>query len=120
MEILGALSVETYLSVALLVAARIAPLTLIVPWIALPSSPFALRAVLLVALTFALAPIAGATALAPDGLAFAVALVREALIGAVFAVATAIPLFALDHAGRIIDAMRGASQAESISPMGEP
>lgn len=107
--------------VALLVLARVAPLTMIVPWIALRGSPPALRVALSVALTVALTPIAltATPALPGDALTFVVALAREVAIGAVFAIATAVPLLALDQAGRAIDAMRGAGQSESTSPAGE-
>lgn len=120
-ELVGIDATARAIGVALLVAARLAPLTIVVPWIALRGSPPALRVALLVSLTVALTPLALAAAppLPPDVLTFAVALLREAAIGAVFAVATAIPLFALDQAGRLIDAMRGAGSSESAAASGE-
>lgn len=110
------------IGVASLVLARVSPLAVIVPWIALQGSPPALRVALTVTLTVALTPIAipAVTALPPDALTFGLALARELTIGAVFAIASAIPLFALDQAGRAVDAMRGASQSESTSFGGEP
>ncbi|MDQ3036196.1 MAG: flagellar biosynthetic protein FliR [Myxococcota bacterium] len=109
------------IGVALLVAARVAPLTILVPWIALRGSPPALRIALLLSLTVALTPIAisASPPLPPDLLTFVVAIAREVAIGAVFAITISVPLYALDQAGRLVDAMRGASQSESESPAGD-
>lgn len=109
------------IGVALLVAARVAPLTFLAPWLALRGTPAALRVALALSLTVAMTPIALATAppLPGDLLALAVALTREATLGAIFAIATAVPLHALEHAGRMIDALRGASSSEIALPSGE-
>lgn len=117
----GAEPTARALGVALLVASRIAPSTLLVPWLALRATPPLLRAALLVSLSIAMTPVALATAppLPPDALSFAMVAAREAAIGAVFAIATALGLHALDQAGRLIDAMRGASQSEATLPSGE-
>ena len=107
--------------IALLVAARVAPLAFLAPWLALRGTPPALRLALVLSLTVAMTPIALATAppLPGDVLALAVALTREATLGAVFAVATAVPLHALEHAGRLIDALRGASPGDVTLPSGD-
>src|SRR5262249_6339792 len=41
---------------------------------------------------------------------------REALVGAVFAVAASLPLYALDWSGRLVDTWRGATMAEVLAP----
>jgi len=109
------------LSVALLVAARLAPMTVLTPWIALRGTPVLLRAALLVGLTVAMTPVVLPSAPAPPGDLFtlAVMVVREGALGTVFALAVAIPFYALDFAGRLVDAMRGASQSETALPGGD-
>jgi type III secretory pathway component EscT len=109
------------LGVAVLVAARVAPLTILTPWIALRGTPPMLRAALLLGLTVALTPLALSASgeLPPELLSFAVAAAREAAIGSVFAIAVAVPLHALDQSGRLVDALRGASQSESVLPAGD-
>ena len=111
---------DRWLAVAGLVAARVAPLTVFAPWLTLRRTPPVLRAALVVALTGALAPLAFDAAPADlhraSGLVYAAWVLREALVGTLFAVATALPLFALDWAGRLVDTWRGASLAEVIAP----
>lgn len=106
------------LGVGLLVAARIGPVAVLAPWLAMRATPAVVRSAVTLALTVALAPIAlqSAPALPGDGATMALLAVREALVGAVFAVATALPLYALDWAGRLVDVWRGASLAEVIAP----
>jgi type III secretory pathway component EscT len=104
-----------------LVAARLAPLTVVAPWIALRDAAASVRAALVLLLTLALAPLAFAHADAAASAASAaellpVQMLREAMVGFVFAVATAVPFYALDHGGRLVDAMRGASSSEVIAP----
>ncbi len=103
-----------------LVAARIAPLAVAAPWLALRDAPPTLRAAVVLACTAALAPVAFAHA--PEGLgvlaapALAAAMLRETLVGLAFAFATAVPFHALDHGGRLVDAFRGASSSEVFAP----
>jgi type III secretory pathway component EscT len=106
---------------AALVAARLAPCTVLSPWLSARGAPAPLRALVLFALTAALTPTAlgSAGALPHDAPSFVGLALRELVIGMVFAVVVAIPLHALDHAGRILDALRGAGSAESSSPGGE-
>lgn len=105
-------------AVGALVAARVAPLTILAPWLSMRAAPAVLRTGLILALTVALAPLAleSAPAIPPGGLTIAMLAAREALVGATFAVASALPLYALDWAGRLVDTWRGASLAEVINP----
>ena len=107
------------IALGLLVALRLAPLTILVPWIALRQAPALLRAVLLLALTVAMMPTAEASAgsLPPDAPSFAVAAVREVVLGAMLAIASAVPLLAFEQSGRLIDVLRGA-QGEASDPSG--
>ncbi|MDH5493824.1 MAG: flagellar biosynthetic protein FliR [Myxococcales bacterium] len=118
----GGAAIERTLWIGGLCACRVAPLTILAPWLSLRSAPAALRAAIILALTLALAPLALASAGDPASLAaggalgFGVMALREMLLGAVFALATALPLHALDWAGRLVDTWRGASLAEVIAP----
>ncbi len=114
----GADAVQSSLMIGALVAARVAPLTVIAPWIGLRAAPAQLRTGVIVALTLAFAPLAALSevALPTSPLGMTVAITREALIGAVFAIATALPFHAIDWAGRLVDTWRGASLAEVIAP----
>ncbi len=108
------------LALGLLVALRLAPLTVLSPWIALKQAPQVLRAVLLVALTCALTPIAEAHAppLPSDAPSFVLAALRELALGTMLVIASTIPLLAIEQSGRLIDALRGA-QGELSGPSGE-
>jgi len=101
-----------------LVLARVAPLGFLAPWIALRDAPAMVRTATMLALTAALAPLAAGSAVAlPDSaLPFGVAVVREVAAGTLFAVASALPFWALDWAGHLIDTWRGASLAEVLAP----
>jgi type III secretory pathway component EscT len=107
------------LGIGLLVALRLAPLTILAPWIALKQSPALLRAVLLLALTCALTPIADAHApeLPPDAGTFVLAGLREVIFGTMLAIASAVPLLAFEQSGRLIDALRGA-QGDAVDASG--
>jgi len=101
-----------------LVLARVAPLGFLAPWIALRDAPVLVRSATMLALTAALAPLAAASAhdLPGSVFPFGVAVVRELATGALFAVAAALPFWALDWAGHLIDTWRGASLAEVLAP----
>lgn len=101
-----------------LVAARVGPLTVLAPWIALRSAPATVRSALILALTVAFVPLALETAPVIDTTPslWAFALMREAVIGLLFAFAAALPFFALDWAGRVTDIWRGASLSEVLAP----
>lgn len=109
-----------WLGLGLLVAVRLAPLTLIAPWIALRQSPAVLRAALLLGLTVALVPIADRHVEAlPDGtVPFVLALLRELVFGTLLAVTASVPLLSLEQSGRLVDALRGA-QGDVAGPAGE-
>lgn len=106
------------ISVGALVAARVAPLTILAPWLSMRATPPVLRAAIILGLTAVLVPLAleSAPAIPPNGLGVAMLAAREVLIGATFALATALPPYALDWAGRLVDTWRGASLAEVINP----
>lgn len=110
--------VTRVLAISGLVAARIGPLTVLAPWIALRAAPATVRAALILALTVAFAPLAIETAPAfevtPSHWGFL--LVRELVIGLMFAFAAALPFYALDWAGRVTDIWRGASLSEVLAP----
>lgn len=108
---------ETFSRGALL-AARLGPLTVLAPWLALRAAPGPLQAALMLALTIALFPIAAAAPYTPppNALAYVAATLRETLIGLAFALAAALPLHALEWAGRLVDTWRGAGFADVIAP----
>lgn len=117
-ELGGEDAILRWIAVGVLVAARVAPLTLFAPWLALRSMPALLRTAVVLALTASLTPLALASAppIPAGGLSLALLSVREAIVGTTFAFATALPLLALDWAGQLTDTYRGASLAEVIAP----
>lgn len=110
--------IETWLAIGALVAARVGPLTVLLPWLSLRSAPALLRAALILALTLAVAPLAAsAIDTVPTSVAtLCILALRELVIGALFALAAALPFFALDWSGQLVDTWRGASLAEVIVP----
>ncbi len=114
----GETAVLHVLAVGALVAARVAPLSVIAPWIALKGAPVLVRTAIVLALTVSLAPLALelAPASLPGGWELAVLALRETLVGSVFALLSSLPFFAVDWAGRLTDTWRGASLAEVIAP----
>lgn len=100
-----------------LVAARTAPVTWIAPWLGLRSAPPMIRTGVCVVLTLALAPVAFARMPhVPTDATFVLLLLREALLGSIFAIITATPFFALEQGGRLVDLYRGANLAEVLAP----
>lgn len=92
---------------ALLLAARLAPVAWLAPWIAPGGSPAIVRSATLAALVVALLGIAAPGAHLPAGTAALVlALARELVIGLATAVATSVPVVAIEHVGRSLDAWR--------------
>lgn len=119
----GDAAIEHKLSVGVLVGARIAPLAWLAPWLAMRATPAVVRGALTLALTVALGPLALATApeRVPSGVVLLALAAREIVLGTVFAVACAVPLYALDWAGRLVDTWRGASPLggrEQTAPLG--
>jgi flagellar biosynthetic protein FliR len=120
-ELLEALrdgQIEALVRAGALVAARVAPLTVMAPFFALREAPPSLRVATVVLLTGALGGFAvgqvDAASLASLWLPAAMA--REAMVGLTFALAAAIPFYALDFGGRFVDALRGASMADVLAP----
>ena len=96
-------------AVALLLLARVLPLTLIAPWLGVRGVPGAARLATAFALTIALMPAAaGEAPPLPLSPALLVLVVRELVLGASFALATSAALYALGWAGGIVDRLRGA------------
>lgn len=101
--------------VFLLVLARTLPLAWVAPWLGWKGTAASVRAAVAVALAVSLTPLAMAHAppLASGWLPLALVLVREALVGAAFALAASMPLYALGWAGELVDRWRG-SPAEAV------
>jgi type III secretory pathway component EscT len=115
----GEAELERGVPVALLLALRLGPLTVLTPWIALRGSPPLLRAALLFVLTAALLPhaLASAPPLPTDLVSLVAIGLREVALGTMLAIACALPLHALHESGRLVDVLRGA-QGESSGPSG--
>jgi flagellar biosynthesis protein FliR len=107
------------LTVGILVAARIIPLVLLAPWSSMRSFPLLVRAVVVVVLAVALTPCAldSAPQRCFEPLTLLAMAVRELAVGAVFALAASLPLYALKWAGQLTDTWRGASIAEVAAPI---
>jgi len=112
--------VAQWLAVAWLLAARLSPLSLLVPWIAVRGAPLSWSLPVTAALTLALSPLAVASAVpithAPAGLLLLS--LREVAVGAVYAAAVGLPLHALDWGGRVVDRVRGLPGGAS-GPFGQ-
>jgi flagellar biosynthetic protein FliR len=118
--LLGEPQVLRHFSVGTLVAARVLPLVLFAPFFAMRAAPALLRTAVALALTVALEPLAASVAPPlPGALGLAPLVLREALVGTVFAVAAALPLHALGWFGGLVDTWRGAGQGEVALPDGE-
>lgn len=121
----------TWALCALLVFARLAPLAVIAPFVAgrLTAATWAgplAGAALLFGLTLGLLPVA--VSHAPSSLGWNAALLflalRELLLGALFAVAVGLPLWAMEWAGALVDLFRGVSPGDGSgegahSPLGD-
>lgn len=106
------------LHVALLVFARVTPLTVLAPFFLLRPAPALVRAGVALTLTLALVPLALVhLRVAIDPLLLPLLLVVEVLRGALFAVAVALPLMALEGAGQWLDTLRGAQNGSSAGPV---
>lgn len=109
------------LAVGLLLAIRLAPLTILAPALAVRGVPALVRTVVLLALVLGLLPTALSVTpeLPTDTLSLAMLGLREVVIGALFAVIVSVPFYAVEHAGRVVDQLRGAGQAEITLPSSE-
>lgn len=116
-QMLG-LDAERALPVFFLLLARTMPLAWLAPWLGWRGTALHVRVAVGLALAIALTPLAVAHApeLAHGWLPLAFMAVREALVGAVFALAASIPLWALGWTGELVDRWRG-SPAEASGPL---
>lgn len=106
-----------YLVAGALVAARVMPLLLFSPWLVTRAAPTLLRTAIALVLTVSFTPMALAHAiLIPAGALFGLALLREVVVGLIYSIAVALPFFAFDWAGRLVDTWRGAGLAEVLAP----
>jgi type III secretory pathway component EscT len=109
------------MAVGLLLAIRLGPLTLLAPMIAVRGVPAIVRTTILLALVLGLLPTALAVSpeLPTDALSLVLLGLRELVIGGCLALVVSVPFHAIDHAGRVIDPLRGGGQAEVTLPSGE-
>lgn len=115
---------NTTLTLWVLVALRLAPATVMVPWLTLPKSSAVLRNILVLTLSISLAlplmtPQTGSAvaSIAGDVPAMILAGAHELVIGLIYALGMALPFVALEWGGRLQDTWRGASLAEVLTPM---
>lgn len=114
-EALAALGLEgspgAIATCALLLAARLLPIAWLAPYVAPVGSPAIVRTATLAAWTLALLGIATVGATIPvTSVALVLALARELTIGLTLAIASSVPLVALEHVGRSLDAWRPSQQ----------
>ncbi len=108
---------ERHVGLFFLVLARWLPLTVLAPIFAARAMPASARVGLAVALTLLVFPAAySASGPLPDSnTALALLCLREGLVGALLGLVVAIPFYALEAAGRLIDSARGARMAELLA-----
>lgn len=115
---------ERLVGVALLVFARTVPLVFVAPWLGWRGTPGVVRVATAWVLTAAFVPLALANAPEfPGGwLPLSLMGVREVLVGAAFAVAASVPLYAMAWTGELVDRWRGspadATAAGNPGPLG--
>jgi type III secretion protein T len=107
-------AVEQALAVAVLLAARLLPLALLVPWLAVRRAPVALSLAITVVLVLCLhAPAAAsAPALPFAAISLAALALRELLVGLVYALPLALPLHAIEWSGTLSGRAFGAPGAD--------
>lgn len=112
------LDLRQALASLLLVVARVAPLAWLGPWFGTRGASPITRASLTAALTACVAPLAWTHVSDTPGtsIELTVAAITEFIRGSLFTLVVAIPLFALNWAGRLVDLFRGASLAEVFAP----
>jgi flagellar biosynthetic protein FliR len=108
---------ERLLAVGFLVLARWLPLTTLAPFFAARAMPMSARIGIALVLSAVVYPAASAAAgpLPLSTLSLSALLVREVLVGALLGLLVAIPLRALEAAGRLVDTARGARMAEVLA-----
>lgn len=102
---LSELSGRELVTALVLVSARLLPIAWLAPYAAPPASPTVVRSATLAALVLATLPLAlvhGVLTLSSIDLLLAVA--RELTLGVALLIATAVPLVAIEHVGRALDA----------------
>jgi type III secretion protein T len=102
---LPGVSPRELVTAVVLVSARLLPIAWLAPYAAPPASPSIVRAATLAALVLATLPLAvlnGSLSLGSADLVVAVA--RELTLGVALLIATAVPLVAIEHVGRGLDA----------------
>ncbi|MEC7523924.1 MAG: flagellar biosynthetic protein FliR [Myxococcota bacterium] len=120
-EALFGAPLERAAPVFLLVLARTAALAWLAPWLGWKGTATLVRLSVAVVLAAALTPLALAAApeIPAGWLPLAVLAIREALVGAAFAVAASAPLYALGWTGQLVDRWRGSPpDATVVSPLG--
>lgn len=103
--------VERLVAVGWLLAARLAPLVVLVPAFGVRGAPEVWLATLTTALVIVLMPVAAASApvLPRDVFLLTLLSARELCLGAVFALALALPFWALEWGGLVTDRLRTAT-----------
>lgn len=111
-----------------LLALRLVPLCLLAPWFTWINTPWIIRLSIVVAVSIGCWPLAySAAAVVPDTMSgWLACALHELSIGTLFALATSIPLHALQWTGRLVDQWRGTnftatltSNEEDASPLGQ-
>jgi type III secretory pathway component EscT len=107
-------SLAQSLAVFLLLCARLFPIAWLVPWASVRAAPAFLPALVTVVLATCLWPVASAVApLLPSSvLALAALAVREVLLGLVYAVSLALPMYALQWSGALVGTASMSPEAE--------
>ncbi len=108
--------------VFLLVLARTVPLAWLAPWLGWQGTAALVRVSVAVVLAAALTPLALSSApeVPVSWLPLFVLGVREVLVGAAFAIAASVPLYALGWTGQLVDRWRGSPpDATVVSPLGD-
>ena len=115
--LLESFDVERHLVVFLLVSARWIPLVVLAPLFAARAMPASARVGVAFALTLIVFPAAYAASVElPKGsVELTLLVLRELLVGALLGLLVAIPFYALEAAGRLIDTARGAQMAELLA-----
>ncbi len=116
-ELLTGVDLQRHVGIFFLVLARWIPLTVLAPIFAARSMPASARLGLGGALSLLVYGAAQSAAgpLPDSGMALALLVVREVLIGSVLGLVVAIPFLALEAAGRLVDSARGARMAELMA-----
>jgi type III secretion protein T len=115
------LSLRELVTALVLVSARLLPIAWLAPYAAPPASPAVLRSAVLAALVLAMLPLALVHAtLSLDAGSIVLAIARELTLGVVLLVATAVPLVAIEHVGRALDAWitPATGQQDASGPLG--